>query len=106
MAQLRRAADPRRPLGKAAEQTDQRELVDRQGDLGRSDVRRPQGAMPDPDRADRLTAVIALLLDLEGRLHPIEDPEQADPRRVDADAVDPDVAAGDDQRRHEVEGGR
>ena len=98
--------DDRFALGEAAKQRDQRS----------SSI--ASGTSPPPTRvASRgpWRAVIAPhgsppgalpLLDLERRPHPVQVTEQPDPGRVEADALDPDLAAGHEQGGGQHERGR
>ena len=58
--QLVRVADRRRPLGEAGGEGDQRQLVDRQRDLGAADLGAAQRPRRDAQVADRLAALLAL----------------------------------------------
>jgi hypothetical protein len=104
--QLAGVGDRRRCLGGAGGGRDQGKLVDRERDLGALDPRRPQVGGAGADRAGGLPAPLTLLDDLDLGAHPLEDPEQAGAGRVEADALDDDVAPRDEQGADDEEGGR
>ena len=55
--------------------------------------------MAGDDRPPRLRAASReILLDLDRRAHPVEDPQQADAGRVEADLLEPHAASGHDRR--------
>ena len=106
-AQLGRVADRRLALGEAGRERNQRQLVDRQRDRrrrrprSRAAARGGRGGRPlgSPPRS-------LFGLDLDLGPHPLEDREQAGAGRVEADSGEGDLAAGDEQRRDDEEGGR
>src|ERR671933_395768 len=110
-AQLLRAAHDRAALREAAEQRDERELVDRERDLVGLHDGRSKLAGADLEVADRVRArdrVAGLLLELavDARAHAAGDADEPGARPVRARAADDDVRAGDQQRRGDREGGR
>ncbi len=106
VAQLLGARDDRLAVGEAAGERHQRQLVDRQRHLAGADPRRLQRAGAGDDRRRRLALGRRRLDHLERRSHPGQDPEQADPAGVDADALEPHLAAADEQRGDDPERGR
>ena len=76
------------------------------GTSPRADPGRLQRPGAGDDRRHRLAAGGRGLDHLDRGPHPGQDPEQADPARVDADALEPDLAAADEQRGDDEEGGR
>ena len=89
-AQLLGAADDRLALGEAAEQRDQRQLVDRQRDLvaARPSVPAQRRRAATSSVADRLAAGASrsALEPPTSAAHPLEDAQEAGARRVDAHA--------------------
>ena len=107
-AQLGRVADRRRPLGEAGGEGDQRQLVDRQRDLGAADL--AARAAPSGRRGCRRSARrprSPLGLDLD-RSAPIRSRIVSRPVRVGLRPTSwsSDLAAGDERRGDDEEGGR
>jgi hypothetical protein len=103
--QLGRGAERRRALGEAGGEGDQRQLVDRQRHLGAADLGAAQRRGADGEAGGRLAAALAPRLDLDRRAHPLEHGQQAGPGRVDADLLEHDLAALDEQGGDGEEGG-
>ena len=85
------SAHDRLALGEAAEQRDQRQLVDRQRYLVRLDRRALDRGARDVEVGDRLgrrERADRLELAQHDRAHPLEDPQEAGAGPVDADALE------------------
>ncbi len=104
-AQLGGIADRRRPLGEAGGERDQRQLVDRQRDLGAADLGPAQWRRADPQAGGRLAPAFAHRLGLDLGPHPLEDRQQAGPGWVDADPLQHHLAVRDQQPGDDEEGG-
>ena len=108
-AQLGRALDDGLPLGEAAQQGHERQLVDRERDLVGGHARAVQRAVGDLELGERLgvgrRGRARLELAADRRAHPLEDAEEADPGPVGRHALDPQRGAGHEHRGGGVEGG-
>ena len=110
-AQLLRALDDRLALGEAAEQRDERQLVDRERDLVGGHARADERAVRDVELAHRLGvgrgARRGLLEVAEQHgAHALEDAEEADAGPVRRHPLDHEPRAGDEHGGGGVEGGR
>ena len=100
-AQLGRAAEDAVAVRVHREEREERQLVDEQRHLPRSDRRRDELGRPDVEVAGRLAADPPPVEDGDVGAHPLEHVEQAGAPRVQVDAVHGQLRAGEQRRGDE-----
>ena len=91
-AQLGGPRDDRPAFGLSCDRQQRRDLVDRRDHLFRSERHRPKGMTGNPHRAVRFQIGLRQL-DLDGRPHGLEDPEEGRSRGIEAHPLDRDRPA-------------